>query len=176
MWCALDMTYGESWHKTITCYDSLSYYIAWTLNLERILSLCQNQQEALTYGWDLKVVIYPYELGCCWWRLLATCILDRGTMISHGIETVCPLRWSKGHVIIKYVAIVIPIVEFDDQDNPSWLLIFRSLQSDDLSGLLLMSKGLFLVYEIIKAKTKIAWLETFTTIALALHRNSLQSS
>ena len=24
--------------------------IAWTLNLERILSMCQNQQEALTYG------------------------------------------------------------------------------------------------------------------------------
>ena len=29
-------------HKAINCHDSLSYYTTWTLNLERILSLCQN--------------------------------------------------------------------------------------------------------------------------------------
>ena len=73
----------------------------------------QNQQKALIYGWYPKVVIYPYGLGHCWWRLVATSILNRGTMISQGIEIVCPLRWSKGHVIMKYAAIVIPLVEFD---------------------------------------------------------------
>ena len=62
MWCILDKTYGEWGCKIINCHDSPSYYTAWTLNLERILSLCQNQQEALTYGWDLKVVVYPYGL------------------------------------------------------------------------------------------------------------------
>ena len=39
---------------------------------------------------DLKVVIYPYGLGHCWWKLVAIGILNRGTMISHGIETVSP--------------------------------------------------------------------------------------
>ena len=113
MWCTLDKTYGESWRKVINCHDSPSYYIAWTLNLERISSLCQNQQKALTYGWDPKVVIYPYGLGYCWWRLMAIGILNKGTMISHGIETMCPIRWSKGHVIMKSVATIIPLVEFD---------------------------------------------------------------
>ena len=32
---------------------------------------------------------------------------------SFEIEIVCPLGWFKGHVIMKYVAIVIPLVEFD---------------------------------------------------------------
>ena len=109
----LNRTYGESWRKVINCYYSPSYYTTWTLNLERILSLCQNQQEALTYGWDPKVVIYSYGLRHCWWRLVATSILNRGTMLSHKIEIVCPLGWFKGHVIMKYVAIVIPLVEFD---------------------------------------------------------------
>ena len=34
-------------------------------------------------------------------------------MIFHGIETMCPLRISKGHVIMKSMAKVIPLVEFD---------------------------------------------------------------
>ena len=95
------------------CHDSPRYYVAWTLNLERILSLCWNQQEILTYGWDPNVVIYPYKLGHYWWRLVTTCVLNRGTMISHGIEIMCHLGWSKGYVIMKYVAIVISSVEFD---------------------------------------------------------------
>ena len=40
-------------------------------------------------------------------------ILNISTMISHGIETVCPLGYYKGHMIMKSVAIVIPLVEFD---------------------------------------------------------------
>ena len=40
-------------------------------------------------------------------------ILNRGTMMSHGIETVCPIGLSKGHVIMKFVATIIPLVEFD---------------------------------------------------------------
>ena len=44
---------------------------------------------------------------------MATGILNIGIMISHGTETVCPLGLSKGHMIMKSVAIVIPLVEFD---------------------------------------------------------------
>ena len=101
------------WRKAINYHDLPSYYTVWTLKLERILSLCQNQQETLTYGWDPKMAIYPYGLGYWWWRLVTIGILNRGTMISHVIETVCPLEWSKGHVIMKYVVIVISLMEFD---------------------------------------------------------------
>ena len=113
MWCTLDKTYGELWHKSINWHDSPSYYTAWTLNLERILSMYQNQQEVLTYGRDPKVIIYPYGLGHYWWRLVATGILNKGTMISLGIEIECPLGWSKEHVIMKSMAIIIPLVKFD---------------------------------------------------------------
>ena len=99
--------------KAINCHDSPSYYTTWTLNLEKILSLCQNQQKTMTYGWNPKMVIYPYVLGHCWWRSVAIGILNIGTMISYGIEVVCPLRWSKGEVIMKSMAIVIPLMEFD---------------------------------------------------------------
>ena len=34
-------------------------------------------------------------------------------MISHGFETACPLGSSKGLVIMKFMALVIPLVEFD---------------------------------------------------------------
>ena len=40
-------------------------------------------------------------------------ILIRDTMISHEIETMYPLMWFKGHVIVEFVAIVIPLMEFD---------------------------------------------------------------
>ena len=40
-------------------------------------------------------------------------ILNRGIMTSHGIETVCSFGWSKGHVIMKSVATIILLVEFD---------------------------------------------------------------
>ena len=39
-------------------------------------------------------------------------ILNRGTMISHGFETICLLRLSKGHVIMKFMVVIIPLVEF----------------------------------------------------------------
>ena len=124
MRCTLDKTYSESWCKIIDCYDSLSYYTTWTFNLEKISSLRQNQQEALTYGWDPKVVIYLYRLGHYWRRLVATGILNKDTMITRGIETMCPIWWSKGHVIMKYAAAVIPLVEFDicslELDYVSW--------------------------------------------------------
>ena len=75
------------------------------------------------YGWDPKVVIYPYGLGHCWWRLVATRIFNKGTMISHEIEIVC-LFWFKGHVIMKSIATLIHLVEFDmcslEMENVSW--------------------------------------------------------
>ena len=105
LWWIMTQGYQLPW------FTKLLY--CWTLNLERILSLCQNQQKVLTYVWNLKVVIYPYGLGHCWWKLVATCILNRCIKISNGIETVCPLRWSKWHVLMKSMAIVIPLVEFN---------------------------------------------------------------
>ena len=63
--------------------------------------------------WDPKVVIYPYGLGHCWWRVVTIGILYIGIMISHGIEIVCLIGWSKGHVIMKSMTTVIPLVEFD---------------------------------------------------------------
>ena len=44
---------------------------------------------------------------------MAIDILNIGTMISHEIEIVCHFGWSKGHVIMKYVATIIPLMEFD---------------------------------------------------------------
>ena len=44
---------------------------------------------------------------------MAISILNKDTMISRGIETVCPFRGFKGHVIMKSVATIIPLVEFD---------------------------------------------------------------
>ena len=113
MWCTLNKTSSELWCKTINCHDLSSYYTAWTPNYERILNLCQNQHETLTYGRYPKIVIYPYGLGHCWWRLVAIGILNRNIIISHGIKIMCPFGRSKGHVIMKFVVIVISLVEFD---------------------------------------------------------------
>ena len=41
--------------------------------------------------WDPKVVIYAYGLGHYWRKLMGICILNKGTMIPHGIETSIPL-------------------------------------------------------------------------------------
>ena len=48
----------DSWRFCLMSYENMK-----NEQIERILSLCQNQQEALTYGWDVKVVVYPYGLG-----------------------------------------------------------------------------------------------------------------
>ena len=99
--------------RLLDCHDSPSYYIACTLNLERISNLYWNQLKALTYKWDLNVVIYIYRLGHCWWKLMTIGIFNRNTMISHGIETTCLFRWSKRHAIMKSIIAIIPLVEFD---------------------------------------------------------------
>ena len=44
---------------------------------------------------------------------MTTGILNKGTIISHEFETMCPLGLSKGHVIMKSVAPIIPLLEFD---------------------------------------------------------------
>ena len=60
-------------------------------NIEFVLKLTMT----LTYGWDRKLIIYiPYGLGHCWWKLVTIGILNKDTMISLRIETVCPLGWS----------------------------------------------------------------------------------
>ena len=96
----LDKTYSESWHKTIDYHDSPNHCTTWTLSIKRILSLCQDQSEASTYEWNFNVIIYLYEFGHCWWRLMTIDILNRNIMISHGIETICALSdlkdmWSR---------------------------------------------------------------------------------
>ena len=133
----LNRTYGESWGKTINCHDSPSYYVVWTLKPERMLSLCWNEYEALPYEWDLKVLIYPYGLGHYWWRLVATNILNKDTIISHGIKTMCLLRWSKRRVH-EFMAVVISLVEFDicslELEYISWSHNKWDLQLEDWWG------------------------------------------
>ena len=41
-----------------------------------------------------------------------TCIVDRGTMISHKIKIVCPIFLSKGHAFTMIMIIAIPSMEF----------------------------------------------------------------
>ena len=53
----LDKTYGESYVRL-----SIIMIHQATLNLKRILSLCQNQWE--TFHLWARPVIYPYRLGC----------------------------------------------------------------------------------------------------------------
>ena len=81
--------------RLLNSYDSLSYYVAWTPNLKRMLSMFWNQKDVLTNEWDPNMVIYPYGLSHYWWRLVTIGILSKGTMISHGIETTYPLGLSK---------------------------------------------------------------------------------
>ena len=150
MWCTLDKTYDESWCKTINCHDSPSYYTTWTLNLERMLNLCQNQQKVLIYEWDPKVAIYPYGLGYCWWRLVTTGILNRGSMISHWIETICLIGWSKWHVIMKSLATVIHLVEFDicslELEYVNWSHNKWDPQLKDLKSILICDSTTLLDY------------------------------
>ena len=61
----------------------------------------------------LKWLYISYRLGHYWWRLVAIDILNTKTMISLGIETMCPFEWSKGHVIMNFIVVVIPLVKFD---------------------------------------------------------------
>ena len=59
-------------------------------NIEFVLKLLV----ALTYKWDRKLIIYSLWIGHCWWKLVVIGILNRNTMISHGIKTKCPHGWS----------------------------------------------------------------------------------
>ena len=61
----------------------------------------------------LKWSYIPYRLSHYWWRLVVIDILNRGIMISYGIEAICPLGWSKRHVIMKFVVAVIPLIKFN---------------------------------------------------------------
>ena len=68
------------------------YYIVsqpWE-NIELMLKLVMT----LTYSEIVSWSYIPYELGHCWWKPIVISIFNRNTMISHGIETVCLLRWS----------------------------------------------------------------------------------
>ena len=103
--CIITQGYQLSWFtKLLYCMDSQPW-----VNIEFV----SKSIGGLTYGWEPKVVIYPYRFGHYWWRLVVIGILNGTTMISRGIETMCALRWSKKHVIIKFMITVIPSVEFD---------------------------------------------------------------
>ena len=57
-------------------------------NIEFVLKLLWPTSEIISWSY------IPYRLGHCWWKLVAIGILNRGTMLSLGIEIVCPLGWS----------------------------------------------------------------------------------
>ena len=114
--------------------------------LRGFLSLWQNQHEALTYGWDPKVVIYPYGLGDYWWRLVAISILNIGNMISYEIETMCPLRWSKGHVIMKSMATIIPLVEFSIYFSELEYIIMSGICNSRIWKVILIGDSTTLLY------------------------------
>ena len=40
-------------------------------------------------------------------------ILNKDITISHEIEIICPFGCFKGHVIMKSMVVIIPIMEFD---------------------------------------------------------------
>ena len=48
-----------------------------------------------------------------WFRQVETYILNRGTIISHGFEIVCPLGDSKDFIIMQSMVITIPSMEFN---------------------------------------------------------------
>ena len=104
------MTYSESWRKVLNCHNSPSYYTAWTLNFERILSLCQNQQKTLTCGWDPKVVNIPMDqiiVDEGWWQWVFSMVLK--TRLDRSVRPVnYPVRsaqwtilWSNRHWIVQ---------------------------------------------------------------------------
>ena len=105
-WTRLVMNNDE---RLLDYYDSPSYYVAWTLNLKKILSFVMKS----TRNFDLKWLYISYGLSYCWWKLLATSILNRDTMIYHGIETMCLIGWSQRHVIMKFMVVIISLVEFN---------------------------------------------------------------
>ena len=87
------------------CHDSLSYYVAWTFTLRGYWASVEINRWLWLIGETLKWSYILYGLSHYWWKLVTIGILNRDTMISHGIEIVCLLRWSKGHVIMKFVVL-----------------------------------------------------------------------
>ena len=110
----LDRTYGELWCKIIILsWFTKLLYCMYSQPWEYIESLLKSIGSFnLTYRWYPIMVIYPYGLNHYWWRPMTTSILNGGIIISHEIKTVCPFRWSKGHVIMEYVVAIILLVEF----------------------------------------------------------------
>ena len=53
------------------CLDSPRYYILHGFSTLRGYWVhAKINRRLLTYGWNPKVVIYPYGLGCYWWKLI----------------------------------------------------------------------------------------------------------
>ena len=94
-----------SFSSQLSLFTKLLYYMDFWENIEFIPKLIRN--------FNPKVIIYFYGLGYCWQRPVIISIINRDTMISHKIEIMCSFGWSKGHVIMKFVVIVISLVEFD---------------------------------------------------------------
>ena len=92
MWCTLDMTYGESWVRLSIVIIYQTTKLLYYMNHQPCedIKLVPKSTRGFNLWWDLKVVIYPYELGHYWWKLVVIGILNKNTMISHEIETV----WS----------------------------------------------------------------------------------
>ena len=69
---------------------STSYHVVWFLNLEKILSQCLSLQWLWLMVETLKWLYIPYGLIHHWLILITIDILNKGTIISHGIEIMCP--------------------------------------------------------------------------------------
>ena len=82
----------------------------------------------------------------CWWRLVAIGILKRGIMLSHRIERVCLLGWSKGHVIIKSMATIIPLVEFSIYFSELEYIIMSGICNSRIWKVILIGDNTTLLY------------------------------
>ena len=90
----LDKTYSESRYWLLSSYDFTKLLCCMSSqpweNIELILKLSM----ALTSKWDTKVVICSLWIGSLLIKTSVIDILKISAMISHVIETVCPLGWS----------------------------------------------------------------------------------
>ena len=85
----LDRTYDMSSSYDLTKLLHCVVSQPWE-NIEFVLKLVMT----LTYGWNCELIIYSLWIRSLLMEVDSNRYLNRGTMLSHGIETVCLLGWS----------------------------------------------------------------------------------
>ena len=103
----LEFSIITHWTRSVVNYD-ISYQMVMIhqdivlheLSTLRGYWVCAEFNKGLWHIGETPRLSYMfYRLGHYWWKLIATVILDKDTMIFYVIQTSCPLRWFKGHVI-----------------------------------------------------------------------------